>query len=134
MKQFRLSGILPKDTDILRLMDSEASGYSNLIAVRFTKDGGVSGNSLVPSSEFNILLKYVKDMVGRIAGEIYSGNIEIKPYRKSRERACRFCPYSSFCIFDVLLKGNKYNILNKLTVDEAWSNIKAAVKEGESNG
>ena len=57
--------------------------------------------------EFEIVNEFVINKAKDICEEIYSGNIDIKPYKQGDNKACEYCKYKSVCKFDP--KKNKYN-------------------------
>jgi len=103
---------------------------SDLVNVRFTKDG-VGANSPVASyDQMRTLLDYVMRKITAISEEIVSGRIDISPFLKNKVRGCRYCPFEPFCVFDVLLEGNEYRVLRNLPKKEIWSLIEDYGKGG----
>ncbi len=78
-----------------------------------TKDGAPYGkyantNILTPA-HFARLLDWAGENLIRLATEIVSGKIELKPYHCRSERGCTFCDYMAVCHFDWQI--NDYNFL-----------------------
>ncbi len=130
-RNFRMSGVLIEDIDVLRLMDSESTGYSDILPVQFTKSGIGARSQTLSKDEFEILLDFVVHKVAKIVSDIIIGKIDIAPFRKNQERACTYCPYSSVCTFDVLVEGNAYNVLTGLSKEQAWERIRKTLEEGK---
>ena len=68
---------------------------------------------------FDRLLRFTERKIIKLAEEIISGRIDVKPYRLSGKSPCTFCKYKSVCRFDWQI--NDYNFLeslNKLQVLE----------------
>ena len=38
-------------------------------------------------------------------------------------RGCTYCPFESFCVFDVLLEGNEYRVLRNIPKNAIWDAI-----------
>jgi len=128
-KELKMTGVLVKDYDVLRLMDETSSDHSDLIPVRFTKKGDVSGSSIYSQDDFEMLLDFVKEKVKKISREIMSGKIDISPCRQNEDRACKRCPYGAFCNFDVLVDGNEYRTLKPLSKDRIFDKIRSLLQE-----
>jgi ATP-dependent helicase/nuclease subunit B len=67
-----------------------------------------SSNILTPA-HFARLLDWARDNIVRLATEIVSGRIELRPYHCRSERGCTFCDYMAVCHFDWQI--NDYNFL-----------------------
>lgn len=110
-KALRMTGLLIDDLDVLRVMDSDSSSYSDIIPVAFTSKGVGKKSSVARLADFEALLGYVRQKVKEMCDRIYAGDIEIAPYRRGKERACTYCPYGPLCSFDILLPGNRYRVI-----------------------
>jgi ATP-dependent helicase/nuclease subunit B len=129
MSELKMSGLIIKDEDIIRCMDSEISGYSDIIPVRIKTDGTISegSSSTATIEQFDTLRAYVKQAIRDICEEILEGNIDINPYSKKGAAPCRYCSYSSVCQFDPAVKGNKYRIFKDIKEEEAWELIEKEI-------
>ncbi|HOA70762.1 MAG: helicase-exonuclease AddAB subunit AddB [Bacillota bacterium] len=131
-KNLKMAGLLLEDIDVLRLMDSAASGYSDILPVQFTKAGGIGANSqTLAGSDLELLLGYVEHKLSQICADIIAGKIDIRPYRRNRETACTHCEFSPVCTFDVLVEGNEYNTLSNLSKAQIWEEIREIMRGGE---
>ncbi len=129
MCELKMSGLLINDEDVIKCMDSEISGYSDIIPVRIKTDGTISeaSSSTATIEQFQALRAYVRKAIREICEEILEGNIEISPYSKKGFAPCRYCSYSSVCQFDPSLKGNRYRILKDIKEEEAWDLIEKEI-------
>lgn len=129
MGELKMSGLLIRDEDIIKCMDSEISGYSDIIPVRIKTDGTISegSSSTATAEQFQALRTYVKQAIGGICEEILEGRIDISPYIKKGTAPCRYCSYSSVCQFDPSVKGNKYRVLKDIKEEEAWELIEKEI-------
>ncbi|HBT20230.1 MAG TPA: helicase-exonuclease AddAB subunit AddB [Peptococcaceae bacterium] len=112
-KEFRMTGLLLEDREVLRLMDRDSQGNSDIIPVVFTKEGIGKNSSVASYEQFSTLMSFTKRKLAQLAQRILDGEVSIYPYRCREETACNSmnCEYSSVCLFDPLL-GNFYrNIL-----------------------
>lgn len=133
LKNLKMQGLLLEDVDIIRAMDKEVNGYSDILPVALSSKGEFYKNvmgSLATKEEFDILRAYVKKTIVNLCEEMLEGNISIKPYkRKDNSTPCGFCEYSPICQFDTALDGNSYKNIQEKSTDEVWEMIKKEVKE-----
>lgn len=123
-KELKMTGILVDDLDVIRLMDNTtSSGQSDLVSVTFTKSGVGAASSTASYDQVRALLNYVMRRVSDISSEIVSGRIDISPFLKNEMRGCTYCPFESFCVFDVLLEGNEYRVLRNIPKNAIWDAI-----------
>lgn len=89
---------------------------SEILPISLKKDGTLKSNSSrLNIDEFDIINTFVFKKAIELCEGIYSGNIEIKPYRLGLENPCTYCRYKSICRFDVNMQGNSYKNLPKCT-------------------
>ncbi|WP_199488499.1 thymidylate synthase, partial [Fusobacterium nucleatum] len=69
------------------------------------------------TDEFDIVNEFVLNKTKDICEEIYSGNIDIRPFRYKNKKPCDYCKYKSICRFDI--KHNKYNNIKNL-LSHVW--------------
>lgn len=133
LKELKMKGLLLADPEIIKAMDKDINGYSDILPVRMNKDNSLSKSSSVATNEeFNLLRKYVKETIVNLCEEMLEGNIGIKPYKKKDSSTpCRFCEYSPICQFDTTVDGNGYRFINDKSDDEVWELIKKSVEEKE---
>ncbi len=129
LTELKMSGLLIKDEDIIKRMDSEISGFSDIIPVRIKTDGTISegSSSTATAEQFQTLREYVRKAIREICEEILEGNIAISPYSRKGISPCRYCSYSSVCQFDPAVKGNRYRILKDIKEEEAWELIEKEI-------
>ncbi|MFA6697817.1 MAG: helicase-exonuclease AddAB subunit AddB [Eubacteriales bacterium] len=108
-KTLRLKGLVLNDVNIIRKMDKDIQGASEVLPLGLKKDGSVTASSSVlDEQEFMGLLSHVKGLIGQIGTEIIKGQIKIEPIKKGNRSACTYCEYSGICQFDASLDENKY--------------------------
>lgn len=133
LKDLKMEGLLIKNVDIIKEMDkSLANGdrtSSLIIPASFTKDGSLAKNTKgVTNDEFEVIRRYVKDLIKKLCNEMLNGNISITPYKNKERNSCTYCNFSSICQFDTTLKDNKYKIINKKSNDDIINSMKGGVK------
>ena len=115
-KQFKMQGLILADSKIVKKMDTNLeSGSSNIIPAYITKDGEVSEKpNTLNQKQFENLQKYMEKIIKQISEEILSGNIEIEPYYRMRDKKtpCEYCEYKAICGFNQITKNNYKYIAN----------------------
>lgn len=113
LKQFKMSGIVSENIEIVKAMDQNISGHSEIIPAYIKKtDGNFGANSSTATDEkFEELESFVNEKIKQIAKEIFGGLIKVNPYKKGTKTGCDYCKYSSICQFDIIDKPNRYKIL-----------------------
>lgn len=104
-KQFKMQGLILADVNVVRMMDKTLQkGASNLIPAYLDQNQNISEarSSVITKEQFKTLQKHIDKVIKEIAKEIYSGQIEIKPYynQKKKKTPCDYCEYKSICNFD----------------------------------
>ncbi|MDX9871806.1 MAG: helicase-exonuclease AddAB subunit AddB [Clostridia bacterium] len=136
MKQLKMSGYVLKDEQVVRLMDREIDGYSDLIPAAMKKDGAFYQNfseQLLTAEEFAQLSGYVEKVLQEIGAEIMAGNVTISPYRFKGLSPCRYCPYHPVCRFDPASPGESYRDLPLKEPKEVWQAI-TGTRGGAAHG
>ncbi|TCO68996.1 helicase-exonuclease AddAB subunit AddB [Marinisporobacter balticus] len=124
-RKLKMKGLVLKDVNIVRQMDKDIEGYSDIIPVGLNKLGEFySKSSAVDETTFMDLIKHVRKLVKEISYEMLKGNIQIAPCKNGKQAACDYCPYRSICQFDNLLEKNEYNNMKKLSDQEVIERIK----------
>lgn len=124
MREFRMTGIVLANPQVVKLMDNSLSGDSDLIPVQIKKDGGFSARSAVLTpAQFTLLREHLRRQLTSAGSDIMDGVVDISPYRRGANRPCRYCPYKPVCQFDILLEGNTYRFIKPEDADAIWSKL-----------
>ena len=128
LKELKMQGYLLEDPEVVKLMDKEIAGYSDLLPVAISKKGQFYKNiqNVWTDEEFADLCSYVQNLLLEISTEIMSGEVAIQPYRYKGKEPCTYCSYPAVCGFDPLLPGHSYRLLQPREAEEIWSKIRAA--------
>ncbi|MDD2212855.1 MAG: helicase-exonuclease AddAB subunit AddB, partial [Clostridia bacterium] len=126
--ELKMQGYLLQDPAVVKLMDREIAGYSNLLPVALNKKGEFYKNvqNVWTDEEFGQLCHYAEKLLREIGTEIMSGKVTVQPYRYQGKEPCTYCPYPAVCKFDPIIPGNAYQILQPREAEEIWSEIRAA--------
>lgn len=126
-KQFKMKGLILADAEIVRMMDTKLEkGNSELVPAYIDKDGNLSSKSnSVTRKQFEDLQKYTKKMITQISKEIWTGNIDVKPYYKIKggKTPCEYCSYHSICQFNNGICKNSYYYIGNINKDAILDEI-----------
>lgn len=121
LKQFKMSGLVLKDVDIIRAMDEGLEGYSSILPARISSKGQVieKNGSYATLEQFNRLQGHVLDTVSQIGQEILNGKNDIYPEKSKDGMPCRYCKYHPVCNFDA--EHDIHNVVPPLKDDAVWA-------------
>lgn len=114
---FKANGIVLDDAEVINAMEKGVKGI--YIPVKLNKDQSISKNSSVATrDDFLRLLRTSTEAAKKLAEELVSGDIEIKPYRCDELNSCAFCDYSYFCAYDKELHKTRYELEKKAEAED----------------
>jgi ATP-dependent helicase/nuclease subunit B len=125
-KQLKAKGLIREDRSVVNLLDREAGSASDVIPVKFNKDGSFSktGNDTISAEDFEEVSQYVTKLIKKNGKSILDGNIEVNPYTMGSKEACTFCKFKSVCGFDQSMPGYTCRQLPNLKDDEVMERIR----------
>ncbi len=131
MKEFKMSGLLLNDKDIVKMIDEIDIGYSKIVSLFISQDGSISKtrSSIASLEEFTALRNYVTTLAAEIGNKIINGNIEVYPYKKltttnnDKSTGCDYCKFAPICQFELDERKTKYRELKQLKDSEVMSEI-----------
>lgn len=128
-KKFKMQGLILADVDVVKGMDRNLEkGASERIPAYLDKDGNLSKSKSSAASkvQFEYLQKYMNKIIKQIAGEILSGNIELKPYYnvKNKKTPCEYCEYKPICNFNKNGCKNEYRYIGNYDKEFVFEHIK----------
>lgn len=134
LKKMKMTGLVVRDVNVIRQMDRDIAGYSEILPVQVTKNDEVGAKSnALTELEFAALIKHINQQVGEISAAILEGRTGIMPSNYDGNTACRYCQFRSVCQFDVLLDDNSYRFVRKMTDEDVLRKLMAA-GGGDNNG
>jgi len=133
-RKLKMKGLVLKDVNIVKQMDREIDGYSEIIPVGLKKnDEFYSNSSAVDDEKFTALLYHVHHLVTEISQEMLKGYIRIEPVKNGNQLACQFCSYQAICQFDQRFHDNNYKAIRKMS-DQLVIQTLSAEMEGSKDG
>lgn len=95
-KKMRMSGVVLKDEEIIRAMESSAQ--AKYIPVGFNDNGKLLGEeSALSKKEFEAVFSHIRDLVATMADKLMDGEIPAEPLMANMN-ACSRCPYGPVCL------------------------------------
>ncbi len=123
-RQLKMDGLVNSDLEVIRRLDREIEGESDVIPVALKAGLLQEGRSSVASGKrFQYLREYVRSRCKKAGQEILGGNIGIEPMKQGSRTGCDYCPYHAVCGFDRKTAGYGYRKLRKLKPEEIWKEI-----------
>ena len=123
---FKMKGIILADVKVAKMQDKNLEkGGSEIIPAYIDSTGILSPkrSSIATEEEFAKLQKYINKTIKEIANEIFSGNMELKPYYKNKKTPCEYCAYKNMCGFNYGVIKKNYKFVDKLNKDEFMKKI-----------
>jgi ATP-dependent helicase/nuclease subunit B len=130
MKQLKMKGLVLSNVELIKNMDEQIDGDSDIIPARINKDQTLGRSSAASIEQFEQLRRHVRSILTKLGEEIIEGSIGITPYKKNKAIPCSYCNYMSICQFDTRLKGNKYNSLQDKKDNEVWEMLCSNTDQG----
>lgn len=123
-EQYKMSGVVLADDEIVHAMDADAGTKSAVIPVAYTAGGDFNkrSSSVASAVQFKEMRRKLKSVVRRVGNEMTSGNIDILPYRIGDENGCAYCDYKDTCHFESGC-GSRYNELPKMDDKAVWETL-----------
>lgn len=119
IEELRTAGVVNDREDVIRKLDTDMEGKSDVVPVELKKDGTLSSkSSTLSEEELRQVSNYVNLKIKNIGREILSGNIARNPYEDGGRDACEYCEYKEVCGFDPSSPGYKKRKLENWSKDE----------------
>ena len=118
------NGLVNSDMNIIRLLDRDIEGDSSVIPVS-VKDDNVDKrkSSVADDSQFKMLTDYIQNSMSEYAKGIFSGNINISPYKMGEKTGCDFCSFKTVCGFDSKIPGYSFRKIPAISENDFWNRL-----------
>lgn len=124
LKELAWNGLVNADKEIVHYMDKEMETESDILPVKFKKDGSYTANSSVAEEkQLEMLLQHVQKQLISYGSEILAGDISMQPYELGDQDGCMYCDYHSVCGFDGKIEGCKKKKLPPITKEDIWKKL-----------
>ncbi|MDO4473711.1 MAG: PD-(D/E)XK nuclease family protein [Eubacteriales bacterium] len=135
LEQLRMDGLVNLKKNSLQHLDRSINGSSTVVPVRINKNGSLAkASKAVSEDEFETMLQYADSINSSLREALKKGDVAAYPYHYGQESGCDYCNYKHVCGFDSRIAGFKYHEIDKLSMEEAVSKMKAKLplREEES--
>ncbi len=130
-KQLKMDGLVNSDLEVIKKLDREIEGESDVIPVAMKAGLIQEARSCVASGKrFGYLRDYVRSRCKKTGQEILKGEVTMRPMKQGNRTGCDYCPYHAVCGFDRKTAGYGYRKLKNLKPEEIWKEI---IPEEEEN-
>lgn len=124
LRELRMTGLVNKNDEAVRMLDSEFTDKSDILPLERKKDGSFSAVSSVMSEEdMWAVSNYVNHKIRQLGREIMDGTISVNPCELGSEKACTYCAYRQVCGYDAGA-GYPARKLARLSAGEALVRIR----------
>ncbi len=109
ISKLKMQGLINSERSVISLMDEEMTDSSQVIPVRFGKNGEFArGSSVASKEQFEIMSEYVVEKIATMGKEIMDGRIDVNPKLDSNMKpmACKYCDYSNICGFKTVVSDD----------------------------
>ncbi len=131
-KALKMKGLVLKDLEIARAMDSGLPGNSDILPLGIKQNNEFMANSSVLGEpEFELLMYYLRDLLQELGNEMLRGKTLIEPAKTEQWKACTNCIYHSVCQFDKLFTDNSYRNIPRLQDEEVLMRIRNREAKGD---
>lgn len=111
-EELKLNGLVNKEREVYRAMDTDFLGNSKVIPVGEKTDGSLKAASKVVSgAEFAAIGAFVNNKIAEAGEKIFAGDVAVNPYQIQKQTGCDYCPYHAVCGFDTRLSGYHFRKL-----------------------
>ena len=108
-KKLRMNGLVLKDVALVRAMDRDLQGDSDILPLGIKNNGEFkAASSVLEAEEFDILFDYLQELLKEIGTQMVNGQIRIEPVKTDKGKACDNCIYHAICQFDKLFAANRF--------------------------
>lgn len=122
LKELKLDGLVNNDTQVIKLLDKDFDGSSDVYPIKQNKDGKMN-SAAVSTLQFEQLSNYVNKKIKHFATEILSGTIDVNPYKIADTTACTYCRYQSICGIEANANSTSYRKLKEYKAQQIWQLI-----------
>ncbi len=128
-KALKLSGWTLDDANVIKSIDG--TDGQDFLKVTLTKDGKINGNTAnyaKSKQQFDMMMKFVEEVLKMTGKHILQGNISAKPFKGKKTDACKYCVYGEMCGFTAKSDGSdKISELDDNKILEKMANLETGL-------
>lgn len=123
LRELRLDGLVNGEDAVIRCLDQEFTGTSDVIPVAKTKSGLSKQSKVLTQEEFEDVLAFADTKRKELKKDMLSGNVSPSPYELGAHTGCEYCEFRNICGFDEEIPGYEYRRLEKLSMEAVMKKI-----------
>ena len=133
VESLRTTGVVNSSLDMIKQLDQDLTGKSQVVPVELKVDGTVSAyrSKTLQEDQLQMVSQYVSQKVKETGKRILEGEISINPYENGNKNACTYCAFQAVCGFDPSIQGFEKRDISGMTGEEA---LEAIAQEVENSG
>jgi ATP-dependent helicase/nuclease subunit B len=131
LKELKLNGLVNNEANIIKLLDKDFDGSSEVYPIKQNKDGKLNA-AAASSEQFKELSTYVNKKIKLFGTEILSGNISVNPYKIKDDTACTYCKYNAICGFELNSDSQGYRKFKEYNTEQVWKLIEQDLGKEEN--
>ncbi|KRO00540.1 PD-(D/E)XK nuclease family protein [Companilactobacillus kimchiensis] len=108
LNKFKLQGLLLNDEELLDNFDKDARTAKDIRTAR-SPVVSFGKNDVIDDKQMAMILKYNDHLIRNAGEKIYSGKLNLNPYRYQKLTALQYSDYRSIFEFDAMLPENEYH-------------------------
>lgn len=120
-RKFRLEGMVVADQTVVSLLDNTIADRSEIIPVKLSAKGELSGSGLWTEAQLESMLCHLRQSLAEAGEEIMAGRAAVAPFRLDKDTACTYCEFLPVCQFDTLHPDSQYRRLEKHDEATVWN-------------
>ncbi len=132
LKEFQLNGLLLNDEDLVANMDKLALTKTGKVASSSPVVKKTS-NNLIMEKDLAKILNYNKRLIKQAGEKIYSGKLNLNPYRFNDVTGLQYSDYRSIFEFDAMLPENDYHDIKNYNKENVIKKIQTILEDGEDD-
>lgn len=131
-KQFQLNGLLLNDDELLANIDTKARTLKGTVAST-SPVVKKSRNNVVSEKDLFRILNYNERLIRQAGEKIYSGKLNLNPYRYGQLTGLQYSDYRPIFEFDAMLPENDYHDIINYKKEDVIKEIQAILEDGETD-
>ncbi|GEO57096.1 PD-(D/E)XK nuclease family protein [Companilactobacillus bobalius] len=131
-KEFQLNGLLVNDEELLANIDTQALTKQGKVAKTspVVKKGS---NNVISENDLFRILNYNDHLIRQAGEKIYSGNLNLNPYRYGQMTGLQYSDYRPIFEFDAMLPENEYHDVINYNKENVIKEIQNILEDGEED-
>lgn len=132
LRNFKLQGLLLDDEDLLENFDVDARTAKNTRS-KTSPVVSAGDKDVVDDDDLFKILSYNKHLITNAGEKIYSGKLNLNPYRYQKLTGLQYSDYRPIFEFDAMLPENDYHDIINYSKENVIKEIQTILEDGEND-